>query len=44
MPSQKTIQEYKQAVHKRRSKKFNDWKYLSKNELGGKLSYKNKDN
>jgi|GEM_PF-6624971 hypothetical protein len=38
-----TILEYKQSLRKGRTKKFNNWKYLSKNTLAGKTVYQPKN-
>jgi hypothetical protein len=40
--NKQTIAEYKQAVRRGRSKKFNDWVYTSKNTLAGKTIYQPK--
>ena len=40
--NKQTISEYKQAVRRRRSKKFNEWVYTSKNTLAGREVYQSK--
>jgi len=40
--TKQTISEYKQAIRKGRTKKFNDWNYTSKNTLAGREVYQSK--